>query len=171
MNRNVTNSPSGVESNFYYGYIIIIISSLMMAIVWGTHFAFGVFFKEFVEEFGWTRAVTSVPFSLAFITSGLMSVFMGGLTDRIGPRKVIILSGFVLGLGFFLMSRVTNAWQLFLFYGVIIGIGLSGTFVPLASTGARWFFKRRNVMTGIIVSGSGLGQLLMPLLSGWVKFF
>ncbi len=136
-----------------------------MAIVWGTHFTFGVFFKEFVEEFGWTRAVTSMPFSLAFITSGLMSVLMGGLTDRIGPRKVIILSGFVLGLGFFLMSKVTNAWQLFLVYGVIIGIGFSGTFVPLASTGAKWFFKRRNVMTGIIVSGSGLGQLLMPLLA------
>jgi len=59
-------------------------------------------------------------------------------------------------------------WQLYLFYGVIVGIGMSGTDTPVLSTIARWFVKRRGITTGIAKTGAGIGILTMPLLVHWL---
>jgi len=66
------------------------------------------------------------------------------------------------------MSQVGALWHLYLFYGVIIGVGMSGVLVPLLSTVARWFVARRNMMTGIVVAGIGIGGLVAPLLASWL---
>jgi MFS family permease len=81
---------------------------------------------------------------------------------------VITVCGSILGLGYLLMSQTNALWQLYLFYGVIIATGMSGSFVPLASTVARWFVKRRGTMTGIVVAGSGIGGLIAPPLANWL---
>jgi MFS family permease len=60
------------------------------------------------------------------------------------------------------MSQTSALWQLYLFYGLIIGIGMSGIWVPLMSTVARWFNKKRSLMTGIVIAGAGIGQLIAP---------
>jgi len=93
---------------------------------------------------------------------------MGKLTDRFGPRIVLTISGFLFGLGFLLMSRVSTIWQLYLFYGVVVGVGLSGGFVPPLSTVARWFVKRRGIMTGFVVAGIGVGTLIIPPVATWL---
>jgi MFS family permease len=66
------------------------------------------------------------------------------------------------------MSQVQSIWQLYLFQGLIIGIGLSGTDVILLSTIARWFVKRRGLMSGIVKIGTGFGTMLMPLMITWL---
>jgi len=133
-----------------------------MLVMFGVYYAFGVFFKPMLTEFGWTRATTSGAFSLSWIVSGLLAIVMGRLTDRFGPRLVMTLCGFFLGLGYLLVAQISAVWQLYLFYGVIIGIGMGGSFVPLMSTVARWFVKRRGMMTGIVVTGVGVGSLIAP---------
>jgi len=75
---------------------------------------------------------------------------------------VMTVCGLLLGLGFILMSQVSDVFQLYLFYGILVGAGMSGSFVPLTSTVARWFFKRRGLMTGIVAAGSGIGALIGP---------
>jgi len=120
-----------------------------------------------LSEFGWTRAMTSGAFSLSWIIQGLLGIVMGGLTDRLGPRMALTLCGFLLGLGYLLMSQISAVWQLYLFYGVIVGIGMSGTLVPLMSTVARWFAARRSMMTGIVMSGAGIGILITPPVANW----
>src|SRR6185436_15522213 len=79
-----------------------------------------------------------------------------------GPRMVLTICGVLIGCGYLLMSQVTAVWHLYLFYGVVVGAGLGGTFVPLTSTTARWFVARRGVMTGIVTAGVGVGALLGP---------
>ena len=133
-----------------------------MFVMWGVHFAFGVFFKPILSDFGWTRAMTSGAYSLCIIMNGLLAIAMGGLTDKLGPRLVMTFCGVFLGLGYFLMSRLDAIWQLYLFYGVIIGIGMSGSFIPLVSTVVRWFVDRRGVMTGIVTASTGVGALIGP---------
>ena len=133
-----------------------------MFMSWGISSTFGVFFKPLVTEFDWTRAVTSGAFSISMIIFGILGIIMGGLTDRFGPRLVLSVCGLLLGLGHLLMSQVSIIWQLYLFYGVIIGIGMSGAWVPLVSTTARWFTRRRSVMTGFVVAGMGIGRLFTP---------
>jgi len=80
----------------------------------------------------------------------------------------MVACGFFLGLGYLLMSQISATWQLYLFYGVIIAIGMGGSFTPLVSTVARWFVKRRGMMTGIVASGMGLGIMIMPPVASWL---
>ena len=162
MANQEVRQPPGTEPQFFYGYIVVVAAFLIMLVMFGVYYAFGVFFKPVLAEFGWTRAMTSGAFSLSWIVSGLLAIVMGRLTDRFGPRLVMTLCGFFLGLGYLLVAQISAVWQLYLFYGVIIGIGMGGAFVPLMSTVARWFVKRRSMMTGIVVAGVGMGSLIAP---------
>jgi MFS family permease len=150
------------ESGFFYGYLVVGASLFMMSILWAVYYAFGVFFKPMLNEFGWTRAMTSGAFSLAALMTGLLTIVMGGFTDRFGPRIVMTFCGLFLGLGFILMSQISTISHLYLFYGILVGIGMSGSFVPLISTVARWFVKRRGLMTGIVAAGTGMGIFIGP---------
>ena len=60
------------------------------------------------------------------------------------------------------MSKMSALWHIYLFYGIFIGAGMGGSFIPLLSTVARWFFKRRGMMTGIAAAGTGIGALIGP---------
>ena len=150
------------KSGFFYGYIIVVAALCIMAANYGARYTFGIFFKPILTEFGWTRAMISGAFSLSQIMDGLLGIVMGGLTDRLGPRIVLTFCSFLIGLGYLLMSQVSAVWQLYLFYGVIVGIGMSGTWVPILSTVARWFVERRSQMTGIVMIGTGIGILIAP---------
>ncbi|MBI4286670.1 MAG: MFS transporter [Chloroflexi bacterium] len=155
------------KPKLFYGYVIVAASFVIMAVASGGFNTFGVFFGPMLEEFGWSRALTSGAFSVALVLSGLLGLVTGRLTDRFGPRLVLTGCGLLLGLAFFLMSQVSSSWQLYLYYGVIAGIGMSGHFVPLLSTVARWFDKRLGAMSGIVLAGVGTGVTLMPMLANW----
>ena len=160
MSNQEDRQSSSAKPKLFYGYIVVVVAFFVMAVMWGTYNAFGVFFNPVLAEFGWTRAMTSGAFSLSLLVSGLSAILMGRLTDRIGPRWVVTLCGFLMGLGYLLISQVTAVWQLYLFYGVIIGIAMGGSWVPLMSTVARWFSARRSLMTGICLVGLGIGGSL-----------
>ena len=83
------------------------------------------------------------------------------MTDR-SRGKCNQICGCFLGIGFLLMSQVHSVWQLYLFYGVIIGIGVSGIRVPLHSSVARWLIKRLNQVTCIVIAGTGIGGSINP---------
>lgn len=136
-----------------------------MFVSWATYNSFGVFFTPLLNDFSWNRAVTSGAFSLSMFLYGVLGIVVGGLNDRLGPRVVLTLCGFLLGLGYLLMSQVGALWQLYLFLGVIIGVAMSGVWVPQVSTVARWFVKRRTLMTGIVIAGTGIGQLVGPIVT------
>ncbi len=128
-------------------------------------FTYGVFFKEFQAEFGWSRAMISGASSLAFLTMGLVGVIAGKMNDRIGPKIIIMISGISLGVGYLLMSGLQALWQLYLIYGLLVGIGFSTHDVITLSTVARWFIRRRGMMSGIVRVGTGSGQFLVPLIA------
>ena len=135
---------------------------------WGTYNAYGVFFNPLLAEFGWSRATISGALSLAQLVIGIGAIFLGNLNDRFGPRLLMTSCGILAGLGYFLMSQVNSIWQLYLFHGLIVGIGLSGTDVILLSTTARWFIKRRGMMSGIVKMGTGAGIMILPLVGTWL---
>jgi len=150
---------------YSYGYIIVAACFGIQAIGVGTYVSYGVFFNPLISEFGWSRAAISGASSVAFFLMGLFGIFVGRLNDRMGPRNVMAVTGFFFGLGHLLMSRLGAVWQLYLFYGVVIGIGLSSVDVIALSTTARWFARKRGIMTGIVKIGTGAGQLIIPLVS------
>jgi MFS family permease len=146
----------------FYGYIMVAIVFIILFMSFGLFITFGVFFDPLLNEFHWTRAMISGAYALSSIVHGVLAIAMGGLTDRFGPRAVVTVGGILLGAGYMLMSQVNTTWQLYLFYGVIIGTGMSGLWVPLLSSIARWFVKRRSLMTGIAICGLTMGQLIGP---------
>jgi len=157
------------KPKLFYGYIVTLDAFLIMVIAYGTFYCFGVFFKPVLIEFGWTRAATSGAYSLCCFLYGFLAIGVGRLNDRFGPRIVMTGCGLFLASGYLLMSQINAIWQLYLFYGVILGIGLSGMYVPLASTIPRWFVKRRGLMTGIVLAGVGVGTMVMPPLANWLN--
>ena len=168
MTIDDVNQPRPKAPSFFYGYIVVAAAFLIMVVSWGLYFVFGVFFNPMLEEFGWSRAMTSGAFSLSSVLQGVLGIAMGGLTDRFGPRVVVTFCGAFLGLGYLLMSQTDTLWQLYLFYGVIIGTAMGGLWVPLLSSVARWFAGRRSLMTGIVVSGLTIGQLFAPPVVNWL---
>ena len=165
---NVAGKP-----RFFYGYVIVVSAFIIMAMWGGLLQVYGVFLKPMSTDLGWTRAITSGAYSLMVILSGLLHIIAGRLSDRLGPRILVIACGFFMGLGYLLMSQVNAIWQLYLFYGVIIGIGSSGTaHAPIMSTVARWFITRRALVTGIVGASMGIGtMIIVPLATRFISAY
>jgi MFS family permease len=165
INHKVLYPPESQKSRLSYGYIIILASFFILVITGGTQYSFGVFFKPMLNEFGWSRAATSGAYSLNMVLMGILGILSGRLCDRFGPRLVLTGGGLLIGLGYLLMSRVHSIWQVYLFFGIFISVGMSGMTVPLLSTVARWFTMRRGLASGIVVSGVGIGITIAPPLA------
>jgi MFS family permease len=156
------------KPRFFYGYVVVAAAFFIQFMAWGINNSFGVFFNPLLTEFGWLRVTISGAVSMNFLVHGLVSIFVGGLNDRFGPRLIMTICGFFLGLGYLLMSSVNAVWQLYLFFGLIAGLGLSGMDVIILSTIARWFEKKRGTMSGLIKVGTGAGMLVMPIFVTWL---
>jgi MFS family permease len=133
--------------------------------------SFGVFFKPLSNEFGWTRGDTSGAYSTAMIVSGLMAIVSGRLADRFSPRLVITILGVLLGFSFLLLSQTSNLFQLFLYYGIIAGCGMS-VMIPTTSLITRIYQRGRGLMTGITLSGASIGSMIAaPFLASLINTF
>ena len=152
-----------MKKKYFYGYNIVAACFIIQGISYGAMFTYGVFFKEFQAEFGWSRAMISGASSLSLFLGGAIGVLAGRLNDRIGPTGLIVATSLPMGIGFLLMSRLQAPWQLYLLYGVLVCTGLGSHDVITLSTMARWFVRRRGMMSGIVKVGTGAGQLVVPL--------
>jgi MFS family permease len=153
------------KGQYLYGKVIAASCFCIQAVGIGTYFSYGVLFNPLIDEFGWSRASISAAASMAFLLMGVLGIGVGRLNDRFGPRILMTVSGVFFGLGYFLMSRLEAIWQLYLFFGIIFGIGLSTIDVIALSTIARWFIRKRGIVTGIVKVGTGFGQMVIPFLA------
>lgn len=155
-------------NKFFYGYIIVVAGFFIMLAYNAARSSFGILFDPMIEDLAWSAALLSGSYSLSIIMDGTLGILMGRLTDRLGPRKILLICGLVSGVGFMLLSRVTAIWQMYLLYGLFIGGGMAGIFVPFITNLPRWFIARRNTMTGIVMSGMGVGTLIISPVAYWL---
>jgi MFS family permease len=153
------------DSKFFYGWIVVAAAFLVALVAYGVQYSFGIFLKPVAADFGWSRALVSGAASLFQFSRGALAIFSGWATDKYGPRKTIAFGGFFLGLGLLLTSQIGAAWQLYLFYGLMVGFGLSIAFTPLVATSSRWFVSKRGLAVGIVVAGIGMGTVVMSPLA------
>ena len=153
------------KDKFLYGYVIAASCFAIQAVGIGTYFSYGVLFNPLIAEFGWSRAVVAGASSIAFLLMGILGIGVGRLNDRIGPRKLMTVTGVFFGLGYLLLFKLDAIWQLYVFFGIIFGIGLSSIDVIALTTIARWFVKKRGFVTGIVKVGTGAGQMTIPFLA------
>jgi MFS family permease len=121
--------------------------------------SYTVYLVAFIEEFGWSRAETSVAYSVSQLVAGGSSPFVGALVDRLGPRRLLLLGGALLVLGLIGSAFVTALWQVIVLYGVVMTIGANClglvVFVPILS---RHFVRRRGMAISIVQSANGFGR-------------
>jgi MFS family permease len=153
---------------FFYGWLMVSAGFLVLMVSWGCQFSFSVFLIPLTEHFGWSRANTAGVFSLNMLLFGTGSIFSGKLTERFGPRAVVGIGGALMGAGLILSAAIQNLWQLYLVYGVIIGLGASTTWGPLVATVSRWFIARRGLAMGTMSLGISLGIIVLPPLSRYL---
>ncbi len=158
----------GKKTKFFYGYVLVGASFVIQLVIVGISGTYGVFFKPISLDLGWTRATTSAAAAMANFVLGFTAIGIGRLTDRYGPKLVFVFGGAIYGLGYLLMSQVNDVWQIFLFYGLLIGAGRSIVDTPLLATLARWFVKKRGMAIGIAKVGAGVGLIIIPLLATWL---
>src|SRR6195952_1848704 len=111
---------------FFYGWIIIAVTFVTMAIGGKARHAFSLFFPPIIDEFGWERGVTAGAFSFGFLVSGAVSPLIGRMMGRFGPRAVMELGVALMAAGLLLGPLTTQPWHLYLTIGVLVGAGSVG---------------------------------------------
>lgn len=166
---NEPYSSQSVESRIsYYGWKVVGVALLANMVGFGLIYGYGIFFKPLAAEFGWSRSVTAGAFSAYAIIHTFLAFLFGRMVDKFGPRIIVAIAGFCLGLSMILMSYVTSIWQLYLFYGVFFSIGIAGMYTPLMTTVSQWFKEKRGLAIGMTAVGVGAASLVFSPLSAWL---
>ena len=153
------------KAGLHYGWTIAIAGFAITITIWGAYYTFGVFFKPLLNEFGWSRTLLSSVVALQMIAYAVLAPMSGILSDRYGPRVMQVSAGIIMGLGYILASTMHSEWQLYLFLGIMPGVGLAGINIPTLTTVPRWFHTRRGLVMGLVIAGMGLGTVITPLLA------
>src|SRR3981081_2088957 len=152
---------------FFYGWMIVAVTFVTMAIGVNARTACSLFCPPLINEFGWERGITAGAFSFGFLASCAVSPLIGRTMDRFGPRAVMEIGVALMAGGLLLAPLTTQPWHLYLTIGVMVGagsicLGYSGQslFLP------NWFNRRRGLAMGLAFAGVGVGSItLLP----WVQ--
>jgi len=158
------------QRSIFYGWVIVAAGCLILIVIGGCQRSYGIFFTELCTDLGLTRAIVSGAYSLCYLWQSIMRSASGVLNDRYGPRLTLMISAVSMGIGYALMSAIEAPWQLYIFYGVLIGTGVGFGFLPVTSTVSRWFVRRRGTALGITVAGIGMGALVLAPFAQFLIF-
>ncbi|MFC1910398.1 MFS transporter [Chloroflexota bacterium] len=152
--------------NVFYGWWIVVAVFFISAYVSGVVvYGFTAIFEPIANEFSWKYAQVSFAASIREMETSFLAPVVGVLIDRWGPRRIIFAGAAIVGLGLLLLSRVNS---LAMFYGAFIflaaGTSTCSGIIPMAAVG-NWFRKKFTLATGIAISGSAAGGLLVPLVT------
>jgi MFS family permease len=162
-----TSTTERNSRQIYYGWWVVLASAV--GLFWGVPvsvYSFSVFFKPLMQEFHASRGAVSLAYTLKVLTAALCAAPIGWLTDRFGPRRVIlaataIFGSILLGNRFFSGSIAQFYW----FY-VLLGVSVGGLGpIPYGSLISRWFDRYRGLALGLAMLGIGIGAVIMPSLA------
>ncbi|MBI2861776.1 MAG: MFS transporter [Chloroflexi bacterium] len=164
--------------NIHYGWVVVGAAAMAAALTASLRYSFGVFIDPLVDEFGWSRGNISLAYALQFVIFAFVSIGVGWLSERYGTRRLLFLGGIMFLITTYLMSSITELWQLYAYYGVLLGFAIGPFYSPLHSSISLWFRRRLGVAIGLVVAFQSLGALfLSPLLRvllttiGWTRTF
>jgi MFS family permease len=128
--------------------------------------SYTVFLIAFIEAFGWSRGESSVAYSVSQLVTGATSPLVGFLVDRLGPRRLILIGGFLLAAGLLASAYADALWQVVVLYGVVMTLGANClglvVFVPILS---RRFVRNRGMAVAVVQSANGFARAFSAPLS------
>lgn len=143
--------------------LLMIGSSIVLALSLGIRHAFGLFLQPISSEFGWGREIFAFAIALQNLIWGLLQPFVGAFADRYGVKRTVFISALAYALGLVLMAFANTPSTLILSAGVLIGFGLSGTSfsVLLSAVGRSVAPQKRSMAMGIASAAGSFGQFVM----------
>jgi MFS family permease len=158
-------SPVGHWSSrlpFYYGWLIVGIAFVTMAIGVSARTAFSLLMPPLIAEHGWDRGVVAGAFSFGFLVSAVLSPISGRLMDAKGPRLLVLTGVVLLVAGLFLAPSIERPWHLYATLGVLVGAGANlMTYTVHSQFLPNWFVRRRALAISLAFSGVGAGAIVL----------
>jgi predicted MFS family arabinose efflux permease len=150
-------------------WLIVAVAFIVLGFSRGIHSSFGVFNVALLDTFGWSRGATAGIFAVVLTMDALLSPVVGFLLDRFGVQKITVAGCLALVGGLFFSSRVTELWQLYVCFGLVLAAGFTFTgMVPHVFLISEWFSSSRASAIGVVYAGTGLGIMLLAPLSEWL---
>ncbi|MEO6780841.1 MAG: MFS transporter, partial [Bradyrhizobium sp.] len=149
----------------FYGWFVVASAFAVTFIGFGSAYTFSAFLDPLQRDFGASRGSVSLVFSLAgFLYFGL-GIVSGPLADRFGSRRLAVAGMILMAIGLVAASAARSLLQVYVAYGLGVGLGVGCAYVPAIGAVQRWFVRRRGFASGLAVSGIGVGTLAMPPLA------
>lgn len=157
--------PKNKETRIFYGWTIVAVAFLIGITQAGVfQNVLSIFLKPMATEFGWNRSMITGSIAVGSLAGGVLSPFIGPCLDKYGPRKLAFWGITILSGGLIALSRLTEIWQLYLFFGTgrMIASGLLALVITVSVS--NWFVEKRGRAMGISQLGSRIGIAFLPLL-------
>ena len=147
---------------FYYGWIVVVVAFLTMAIAVNARTSFSLLFPPILSEFEWSRGVTAGVFSIGFVVSTLLTPCIGMLMDKFGPRVVIPIGAILTSTGLICSTISSEPWHFYFTLGVLlIGGSVFMSYFGHTLFLPNWFDRKRGFAMGLAFAGAGLGAILL----------
>ena len=163
MARQSEQSASGARSNYgrviypHYVWVIVTVIAVMQMVGTSIRMAFGVFIEPLEQTFQWSQGSITLAYAISSVATALASPVAGWLGDRYGARKAMVVGTAMFLLGMLLTGFINTIWELYLYFGVLLGVAQAIFLVPLIPAAMFWFRRHLGVGMGLIMASWGLG--------------
>ncbi len=178
------NGARPTSGGFHYAWVILAILAVVQIFGQSISMSAGIMIPELREplaeggKFGWPVGLIGAALAGYYLIGSLTSTYSGRLGDTIGARKLLAAGGLLFGTSMILIGFITQIWQFFIVYSVMLALTSSITIVPLMAAVNPWFKRRLGLGIGLMWAAGGLGAaLLAPVYSvllvqfGWTTTF
>ncbi|HEV7254140.1 MAG TPA: MFS transporter [Mesorhizobium sp.] len=158
----------GLVTQVPYRWVIVAAGGLLGCMAIGAMFSLPVFLLPISQDTGWSVTGVSSAMTIGFLALAIASMAWGLLSDRIGPRWVVLIGSIVLTAGLALASRATSLLQFQLVFGLVVGGGTAAIFAPMMAAVTGWFDAHRSLAVSLVSAGMGMAPLTMSPLAAWL---
>jgi len=152
----------------HYGWVVVAAGAVITCLAMGAMFALPVYLQPMAEATGWSRADISLAMTIGYIVMGVAGFGWGTLSDRIGPRPVVLMAAALLGAGLLIASQAPNVLVFQFAYGGLVGASGGAFFAPIISATLSWFDKNRSLAVSLVSIGGGVAPMTMSPLAGYL---
>jgi len=162
-------APALMRRGIHYGWVMVALTFLTMLSTAAVMGLPGVLIGPLQAEFGWKIGDISQPLALRLVLFGLGAPFAAAMIARFGILRVVGAGLAMIVAGVALATGMDSLWQLWLSWGVLVGLGTGLTALVLGATVAsRWFTHRRGLVMGLLTASNATGQLLFLPMDAWL---
>src|SRR3954471_10012588 len=151
-----------------YRWVIVAAGGLLGCVAIGGMFSLAGFLQPITKDTGWSGAGISSAMTIGFLAMAFTSMAWGTLTDRFGPRPVVLTGSIVLTLSLFAASHATSLLAFQFVFGLLVGASCAAIFAPMMATVTGWFDTHRSLAVSLVSAGMGMAPLTMSPLVAWL---